>query len=403
MISLRNYINIYEGGQAGHMAHPFDYVDWTANDLIDLIQDLFFGKVEHIKEKLDGMNIMATMNNDGEVVFIRNNSNLNSEKGGMSIEEMGEKWATKEHQKKVFTQAGEIITKIFEKLPTSYFNPSNRIRKVINCECIIAGKTNVMPYISDRVAFHGYKIYELNNNGKYVETKDVEGDVDEIYKVAEGIEAAKPRPDLVIKSSEKANELCKKFVDDIKNIFSDEGLSLDTTIEGWRITRFDKLKPEWIRKNDVELAIFNRWFNNDKSYKASSLKKEYPDHYDEIMNNKFTKQYVSLVMEPMDTLFLEIGNEFIDLLDGFTNSTKHTSVCNQIKHDVEDTIETIEKSSSEETKEKLVKSLERFTRIGNKYNSAEGVVITYKGRRLKLTGSFAVINQILGARFDLEK
>ena len=116
MINLQRYVMIYEGGAGGHMAHPIDYTDFTGQELIELVQDLFGGKITEIKEKLDGMNIMATMNDDGEVVFIRNNSNLNSERGGMSIDDMVEKWAEKEHQKKVFIQAGQIITDIFKKL-----------------------------------------------------------------------------------------------------------------------------------------------------------------------------------------------------------------------------------------------------------------------------------------------
>ena len=39
--------------------------------------------------------------------------------------------------------------------------------------------------------------------------------------------------------------------------------------------------------------------------------------------------------------------------------------------------------------------------LNNKYNSAEGIVFTYKNRRMKLTGSFACINAILGARFSI--
>ena len=113
MLDLQRYIMLFEGGQAGHMAHPFDYTDFTANDLIDLVDSLFKGKIENLKEKLDGFNIMATMNDKGEVVFVRNSGNLNSEKGGMSIEDMVEKWGEREHQKKVFVQSGEIITKIF--------------------------------------------------------------------------------------------------------------------------------------------------------------------------------------------------------------------------------------------------------------------------------------------------
>ena len=116
MLSLLKYVKIFEGGQAGHMAHPVDYTDFTGNDLNELVDSLFGGKVEQMKEKLDGMNIFATMNNRGDAVFIRNNGDLQSEKGGMSVDDMIEKWATKEHQKQVFSQAGEIITRIFQRV-----------------------------------------------------------------------------------------------------------------------------------------------------------------------------------------------------------------------------------------------------------------------------------------------
>ena len=174
MISLNRYINIFEGGLAGHMAHPFDYTDFTGNDLIDLIDKLFSGKIEHMKEKLDGMNINATMNLHGDVVFIRNNTDLNRESHGMSIEDMYEKWNGKEHQKSVFIPSAKIITQIFKKLDPSYFILDDDTIKVINCECIIAGKTNILPYAQDRVAFHGYKIYKRGVNSRGEESWQVE-------------------------------------------------------------------------------------------------------------------------------------------------------------------------------------------------------------------------------------
>lgn len=401
MINLSRYIMLFEGGQAGHMAHPFDYTDFTANDLIDLVDSLFKGKIENLKEKLDGMNLMATMNNNGETVFIRNNTNLNSEKGGMSIQDMIDKWAEKEHQKKVFTQAGKTITMIFNKLGKEFFNPDSTHRKVINCECIIAGKTNIMPYASDRVAFHGYKIYELIDN-KWKEVEDVEGHVDDIYKAAEGIDAAKPRPNLVIKSAEEGIKFAEKFTKAISELWSQEGLNNNDSIEEWKKIRYRKFAPDWCKDDN---DIFNRMCNDDKSIKAPELKKRYPDHKDEItlLDKDLRKEVVGKIMEPMDNLFLEIGNELIDLLDGFVNSGAKDKIISIIKSDLETTVAEVEKSDSIKAKDTLTKALRRLQALGNKYNAAEGIVIMYKGRRLKMTGSFAPINQALGTRFDLEK
>ena len=391
---IKNYI-ITEGGAAGHMAHPFDYTEFTGDELLELVDSLFGGKIENIKEKLDGTNLHATMNNDGQVVFIRNKSNLNSETGGMSIEDMAAKWADKPSVQNTFLTAGRYIKEIFNKLGKDYFNPDLETRKVINCECIIAGKTNIMPYAEDRVAFHGYKIYKLQN-GKWEEQEDVEGNVDDIYKVASSMSVARPRANLIIKSVEDANKFAKEFKSKLENLFKSEGLSMSASIEDWKKNRFYKLKPEWLNK-EVD-KVFDRWFNDDKSFKATELKKLYPDNYDEVKSDKFAKTYINLVLEPMDDLFLAIGNAFIKLLDGFTNKDSHNQIVNILKKDVEDVMKDIEKNGSDEVKAKLEYQMSRLKKLGeDSINAAEGVVFTYKGKLMKLTGCFAPLNQILGS------
>lgn len=407
--SLRDYITesvinttykpmIVEGGAGGHMSHPFDYDELTGDDLIELVEDLFGGKITDMKEKLDGTNIHATMNNNGQVVFIRNKSNLNSELGGMSIQDMADKWADKPSVQNTFLTAGKIITEIFNKLGKKYFNPDADTRKVINCECIIAGKTNVMPYASDRVAFHGYKIYKKNGN-TWEETENVEGHVEDIYKAAEGIDAAKPRMNLVIKSVEEANKFAKLFKGKLEKLFKDEKLGTNVSLETWKRVRFEKIMPEWLNDGgkDVVTAVYNRWFNDDKSFKAAELKKIYADNYKDVVSDKFAKPYVKQVMEPIDDLFLEIGNQFINLCNGFTNDDAYASVVDTLTKDIEDVCNNIEKNGSEEVKQQLEFQLTRLRKLGdNAINHAEGIVFTYKGRLMKATGSFAAINQILG-------
>ena len=387
---------IVEGGASGHMSHPFEYTEFTGNELLELVSDLFSGKIENMKEKLDGTNLHATMNDKGQVVFIRNKSNLNSELGGMSIQDMADKWADKPSVQNTFLTAGKIITDIFMKLGKKYFNPDSETRKVINCECIIAGKTNVMPYAADRVAFHGYKIYKKNDAGVWEEAESVEGHVEDIYKAAEGLSSAKPRANLIIKSVERANKFSKEFQHKIEKLFKDEGLDLNSSIEDWKRRRFNSVKPEWLDK-EVD-KVFDRWFNGDKSFKATELKKLYPEHYDEIKSDKFAKEYINKVMEPIDELFLSIGNELINLCDGFTNSEFHTEIVDILKKDIEEVVKQIEKEGSDEVKGKLEFQLNRLKKLGeNSLNSAEGIVFTYKGKLMKLTGSFSALNQILGS------
>jgi hypothetical protein len=319
----------------------------------------------------------------------------------MSIQDMADKWADKPGVQKTFLTAGKIITEIFNKLGVKYFNPDSETRKVINCECIIAGKTNIMPYAEDRVAFHGYVIYKKNGSA-WEEVENVEGHVDDIYKAAAGIDSARPRMNLVIKSVEEAAKFAKVFKSDLENLFKAEGLSLKNTIEDWKRARFNKLKPEWLDK-EVD-RIYDRWFNNDKSFKASELKKIYTDHYDDVKSDKFAKTYVKSVMEPIDDLFLEIGNAFIKMCDGFTNASSHSTIVDTLKKDLSDVCAAVEKSGSDEVKQQLEFQLNRLRKLGDDaINSAEGVVFVYKGRLMKCTGSFAALNQALGLRFNINE
>ena len=410
MISLVQYITealqpILEGGAGGHMAHPFDYTDFTANDLIELVDSLFKGKVEHLKEKLDGMNISASMNNDGEIIFIRNNTERNSERGGILLKDLDARWDGKEHQKKVFITAGKIIEQIFPKVGKDFFNPDENHRKIINCECIIAGKTNIMPYAKDRVAFHGYTIWEKGTDKKgnftWVEKEDVEGHVDELYKAAKGIDEAKPRPDLMIKNLEEGIKFAEKFTKAISKLWEDEGIELSKSINDWKKVRFKKFAPDWCKDDE---QIFNRLCNGDKSVNLRELKKKYIDHNEELndLDKKSGKEIIGKIMEPIDNLFLSIGNELLDQLDGFVNSESKDKTIDIVKKDTEDLIKTIEQSDSIEAKDKLEKCMQRLQSLGNKYNAAEGIVVVWKGRRFKFTGSFAAINGALGTRFMIE-
>lgn len=414
MIHLKEYIKICEGGLAGHMAHPIDYIDFTANDLIELVNSLFYGKIEDMKEKLDGFNLNATMNENGEVKFLRNNADLNNENGGMSIADMNEKWAEREQQKRIFTNGGRIITEVFKRLPIKFFNPDPMHRKVINCEVMAGGKTNTLLYASDRVAFHGYKMYTrgmvtVKEDGKkvhkegWVEESYTEGNVKEIYKAAEGIDEAKPRPNLVLRSAKEAIKFAEQFTKNITKLWESEGLSTDATIDEWKIARFKHYAPEWCNE---DMGLYNRLFNDVKSGESDG--KTLVKKYSQIPNSKFIDKelkdiIVPPVIKPIDNLFLSIGNELIDQLDGFVNTGIKDKVLDTIKADLEDTIKQVEASNSDAVKNKLKVALERLKMLGDKYNAAEGVVFTYKGRLMKLTGSFAPINQALGTRYDLEK
>ena len=385
---------LFEGGLAGHMSHPFDYTDFTCNDFIELIDSLFSGKIENMKEKLDGTNINATVNTRGEVVYIRNNTDLNSERGGMTIDDMKKRWESLPAVAANFVNGGKILKKILSKVDNKFFNPAPDVRVVVNCECIKAGATNVMLYNADRVAVHGTATYKFEN-GKWNEVERSEGIPREIEIASRNIAEATPRPQLIINSVEKAQQYKTKFISDITRMFNDEGLDKTATLEQYKKKRFDDIAPEWM---DDTMLFFNRWFNNDKSTNLTSIKKRYKEHASEIsqLDKNEYKNYIIRVMKPIDTLFLRIGNALISICDGFTNKGNEDDVVAKLTDTLKSTVAELRANASDTTRNKLEYELSRLQELDNKINAEEGITFMYKGRLMKLTGSFAPLNQILG-------
>ena len=405
MLSLYNFLTEYmvlEGGAAGHMAHPIDYIDFTAEDLKQLVKDIFLGNIEDVTEKIDGTNIQASMNNAGEVVFIRNNGDLNSERGGMSVDDMAIKWKDKPRIANTFMTAGHIIDDVFTKLGSRFFNPDENTRLVVNCECVNAGVTNIVPYNSAMVAFHDIWIY-TKIDGKWKVQKVTKNGLDKLEKACEGMDTAKPTPKIIIKTVEESNDLVDKYIKLIDNLFGSDN---HKTINDWKKDRFDELlngKWSWIKTNaEGQQIIFNRWFNGDKKVNLRELKKIYPDNVDDINvieKSSLYKEVISEIVEPLETIFLNLGNDVIKLCQGLLNGVKNDSVVKQLQQDVKDVVKYIEKDGTPEIQAKLLNQLNRLNRLGGdgSINSTEGIVFKYKGRLMKLTGSFAPLNQILGS------
>ena len=70
-----------------------------------------------------------------------------------------------------------------------------------------------------------------------------------------------------------------------------------------------------------------------------------------------------------------------------------------LKDELEKDKEYVEKEGTDEMKDVMVRSLQRLNKLGNKLNAAEGIVFQYKGKLMKMTGSFSSLNQILGIKF----
>ena len=396
------YQYIFEGGASGHMKHPYDYTEFTLRELKGLIRNLFSGKIEDITEKVDGMNIQATRNENGEVVFIRNKSDLNSPRGGMMLSDMITKWSDKPHVLDTFTKAASTIIKVLEKVPVSFFNPKGR-RLYVNAECVVSGKTNIIPYFSEQVDFHDIWVYEFNG-AEWIKVETTKDGLEKIQKACENSKAM-ITPNLIIQIVDQSKELMINYIKELDKIFKEVGLGEKDTIQDWKRARFHQYCKEdekWIADNNkVEELLFKRWFDNDKSTNIRSIKDLLDsDCVEQLysLDKKGYKHITNVCMKPIDDFFIRLGNDIIKLCKGIINSGHEEDVIRQLSQDLRDTVNSVRKQGSIEANGLLSQQLSRLEEFGeNNINAVEGIVFSYKGKIMKLTGSFAPLNRILGS------
>ncbi len=395
----------YEGGAAGHMKHIYDYTDFTLTDIKNIITNLFSGKVEDITEKLDGMNIQCTLNNNGKVVFVRNKGDLNSETGGMTRDDVVDRWVGKEHVANTYLSAYDTIEKVFKKIGKKFFNPDKNTKILANCECITAGKTNILMYANAQVDFHNLWVYKRADENSPWEKSDVTTDgLSTLEKACDGIDGAQLTPKVIIRITDKTNDLLADYNNRIDSIFKDAGCSDNSTIDEYRHARFVDLctnKYPWILENpNGAEVLYNRWFNEDKSINLREIKKMYKDNLNDL-NSVDSKKIVAECMRPLDVFFSRFGNAIISLCDGIVNAGSEVQVIDALKSDLEEIVSEIKANGSDELKDKLTVQLNRLAELGNQLNAAEGIVFKYGDKLMKATGSFAALNQAINLRFQM--
>ena len=397
------YTYLIEGGASGHMAHPYDYTEFTLRDLKGLIRNLFSGKIEDITEKIDGTNIQATMNQQGQVVFIRNKTDLNSELGGMTIDDMARKWEAKPSVAKTFLTAGHIITEVFEQIGPKFFNPSDNKKLVLNCECVTEGKTNVLYYNSSQVDFHDIWVYEKNEEGKWENTDVTKTGLDTIQKACEKVDNAQITPKLIIKVQQDSEEILVSFIKKLDRIFKDANCKEMSTVDDWKFSRFVsycKEHEEWtdwvLKSEEGTRLLYRRWFYDDKSVNIKKICELYPEDANNVraVDKKEYKKWVASVMEPLDNFFIELGNSIIELCDGILNQDSKAEIVKKLKNDLEDVVSEIELNGDDDANQKMTRQLQRLE--GMELNASEGIVFRYKGKLMKCTGSFAALNAAMG-------
>lgn len=363
------------GGITGHLKHIYEYDTLTGADVCRLATDLMLGKVS-ATEKVDGLNIQVTINDNGNIRFIRNKGDVNN--GGMSFEDIAEKWKDNKEVRDCYIDAACKLISILNPDLTSYFNPDENTKRAFNVECL-CGKTNAIPYNCNKIYIHNVFVYKKTVDGW------VNVDIEDLPDVFEGFKS--PTLDFDRTDSYVIND----YINRISTV-----LPLNMTIDEYKFKKFyswcEDFEP-WILEEDFATKVlYERWFKGIKAFNLTKLKDIYGSNAERLVFlDKGYRHIVSSVMKVLDAYIIELGQIVLGNCKGYINYNEDINMMS----DLFDAVDYLMESGDEETVYKLNKQIDRL--YGMVY-PLEGIVFNWNGLQMKLTGNFAPYNQILGMK-----
>lgn len=405
--------HLNEGGLGGHIYHPYEVDDMTFGDLSELIKKLFCGDITDITEKVDGMNLFASVDLDGEPIFARNMRHVEEMPYRLKDLANPELWRGRQIVSDAFKKGAEIIAEVFRNIPGSAVNFFNTVdsegnlieRKWLNAEVIDPNNINIIPYDKMTVMFHMCKKAVESPDGTFWEDYDDKEDLDFINKAAEKSGGnAKVTPKVVLYKNEKGAEEAIGFIADLNELRNDYELQESDTILEYKKRVIMKYIRNRFKDFDMEVleALCERWTGRKTPYSMYWFRQRVnASEYNSIREferhdlPKLRKKVIS----PIESIFIKVGNKVISKTKNLANSGNEGKAVSKIRKQILDIINLTDKIGSEKDKDNLEQLLIKLDQAGNEICASEGFVFRYGGRLLKLTGSFAIINAMNSIKY----
>lgn len=398
---------VMEGGAAGHMSHPFDEKDLTFGDFKKIIEAGLQGELnfeEEATEKTDGQNVFATVQ-DGEVKFARNKGEL---KNPMDLKTFKQKFEG--HPSKLvqdtFQFAAEDLANSLNKLKAKDLEAFDNGKNWMNMELIYSKNPNVIYYDRDVIQFHGIKktdgegniIGDDNKPARSIAKamKDLKINVGKTFTVI---------PPQVIKLGKDLDfeKNKSKFIKQVEVLRDRYGLTDADQVsmyhEMWWREQIETNFPDL--EQDQKEGLLLRWaYGDKKTLNLRSLDKALGKDKAAVIK-KFDKEDVKKKykenIRPFEDLFLELGSIILKNASNFVAANPDAEM-QRLHNQIRTEAEAIKKSGGVDQIAKVEAELERLNRIGGVESiiPTEGIVFVYKGKVMKLTGTFAAINQLMG-------
>ena len=402
---------LLEGGAYGHMNHPFDVdLGLTFGDLKLIIDGALNGKLEFTREKTDGQALAISYRKDRGIIAARNKSHL-KDRGlnALDIKGVSDKFANRGGLTNAYNFAmrdlESAISKLSDAQKEKVFKNGS---KFMNIEVIWPESVNVIPYGQPLLVFHGTMEYNEKGEAIGADTSDarilagmikqVNADVQDKYTI-------QGPPIVQLPQNQELSKLKSKFFGQLSKIQKEFKLKDTDGVaeyhQRWWEDFVEKNSPTSL-DNKTKMGLVRRWafydtgFRLDSKNISDSKTLDWAKKTDKIDQAKISKQN----LRKFEDIFLGVGAEVLSFMSSVLTVQPEQAV-RDMKKRLDQTIKDVQKSGDPKKIDKLKMELERLKAVGGKDKLVpnEGLVFLYKGHTMKLTGTFASLNQILGLMY----
>ena len=214
-----------------------------------------------------------------------------------------------------------------------------------------------------------------------------------------------------------SQETVDNLIADIDHIEEYAGVDDNTSLIQYR----EHLLTSYIADHGFEILLnnqfteyfINRWVYGQKQPTIVQLRKQMLtsglEGADQIytaavqFEKEILPEAMKEIMEPVENFFYRLGNKVIDSCQGLANEGNEDETVQVLVKQLENTQEMIRQSNDPELMKEMTYWLYRLSTLDNKYNATEGVVFNWRGKTMKLTGSFAALNRAINLRIKLQR
>ena len=398
-----------EGGLVGHLQHLYDNKDITFGEIKDILRSAASGKLKHVSEKFDGMNLVFSYDvGPNSLKVVRNASEI--KKGGMNASQLASKFSGRGSVEEAFTSAFDVLQDAINTL-----SPEDKLELFgkdannwYSIEVIYVNAPNVINYDSNSIVFHTYPMFKrFKNSSGEIEISRSENASQLVNVLSNHIHtmqsAASKKmwnikgPALVSLNKISHGTILSETIQQIDHVLSNNGLTDNHSIRSLIVIPFFTQLESLNVPPQLQNSIVSRALDEPSAPTLVEIKKQVDKQtYDKIKNIiDNAKQTLKHQILPVEHA---ISSFSIELLRGINSSliANPSDEINRIRAQVSRAVDAIETSDDQRKIDTLKSQLSKLKKLDNISSSMEGIVFIYKGNTYKFTGAFAPVNQILG-------